>query len=200
LQNKEVSIEDIAKELGIVTKTLKSFLNKKGYKLENGKYVIKEDKKINQIEFNDISVKKDVNKREQISKSKSNSNNATIKKQSKISKDKNVLEKSLSTRKVQPKKDRKINITQEDIDKLCEVYDWYMEVKEIKAIKLKKNTNKKDIKIDKKDLKDLKTTSIKVDKKTWEDFERICSNSQFTKIEILTQALNDFMNEYKYLI
>ena len=42
--------------------------------------------------------------------------------------------------------------------------------------------------------------SIKVDKKTWEDFERLCSNSQFSKQQIITQALKDFMKEYKHLL
>ena len=64
-----------------------------------------------------------------------------------------------------PKKYRKINITQEDLDKLCEVYDWYMEVKDLKSMKSKSNTNKKDIKIEDTNLDSLKSTSIKVDKK-----------------------------------
>ena len=99
-----------------------------------------------------------------------------------------------------PKKDRKINITQEDLDKLCEVYDWYMEVKDLKSMKSKSNTIKKDIKIEDTNLDSLKSTSIKVDKKTWEDFERLCSNSKFSKQEIITQALKDFMKEYKNLL
>ena len=99
-----------------------------------------------------------------------------------------------------PKKYRKINITQEDLDKLCEVYDWYMEVKDLKSMKSKSNTNKKDIKIEDTNLDSLKSTSIKVDKKTWEDFERLCSNSKFSKQEIITQALKDFMKEYKNLL
>lgn len=158
LQNKDVNIDDIAKELGITTRTLKSFLSKNGYKLDNGKYVSKEEGKA-----------KKITKR-------------STKKSSK------------------PKKDRKINLTQEDMDKLCEVYDWYLQVKDNKNIKPKKTTSKKDINIEEKNLKDLKSTSIRVDKNTWEDFERLCSNSQFTKQEIITQALKDFMKEYKNLL
>lgn len=181
LQDKGIAIDEISKELGIVTKTLKSFLNKRGYKLENGRYILKEEKEINQIEFSSINAGKKEN-----NKNKPTKIIKTPKKKSEI-------------KKSQPKKDRKINMTQEDMDKLCEVYDWYMQVKDYRAVKPKRN-NKKDINMDKRELKDLKSTSIKVDKKTWEDFERICSNSQFSKIEILTQALNDFMNEYKYLL
>ncbi|HSQ90043.1 MAG TPA: DNA-binding protein, partial [Romboutsia sp.] len=98
------------------------------------------------------------------------------------------------------KKDKKINMTAEDMDKLCEVYDWYMQVKDYKCMKLKKAPSKKDINIESNNVNDLKNTSIRVDKKTWEDFERLCSNSQFSKQEILTQALKDFMKEYKHLI
>ena len=55
------------------------------------------------------------NKTNKQSKSKQGLNTDTIQK-------KNVKMKSVM-------KDRKINITQEDLDKLCEVYDWYMNVK-----------------------------------------------------------------------
>ena len=37
-------------------------------------------------------------------------------------------------------------------------------------------------------------------KETWEDFERLCSNSSFNKKEIITQALKDFMKTYKNLL
>ena len=79
-------------------------------------------------------------------------------------------------------------------------YDWYMEVKDLKSMKIKAKTNKKDIKIEDTNIDTLKSTSIKVDKKTWQDFERLCSNSKFTKQEIITQALKDFMKEYKNLL
>ena len=35
---------------------------------------------------------------------------------------------------------------------------------------------------------------------TWEEFERLCSNSNFSKQQIITQALKDFMKEYKHLL
>lgn len=200
LQNKGVSIDDIAKELGIVTKTLKAFLNKKGYKLENERYILKDKKEINQISFTGINSAKKENSKKKVTEKKTAAKKEEVVKPSK----KKNLNKDVNTsrttpKKTQPKKDRKINITQEDMDKLCEVYDWYMQVKDYRAVKPKKN-NKKDINIDKRELNDLKSATIRVDKKTWEDFERICSNSQFSKSEILTQALNDFMNEYKHLL
>lgn len=151
LQNENIPFENISKEIGVSPITLRRFLNKMGYKSENGKYIF----------------------RSEIEKSKTVKTN---------------------------KKDKKINITQEDLDKICEVYDWYLEVKDYKSMKPRKNYNKKDVIIEDKELKDLKGTSIKVDKNTWEEFERLCSNSEFSKQQILTQALKDFMKEYKHLL
>lgn len=175
LQDKNLKFEDIALELGIAKTTLRVFLNKNGYKMNNGKYKLKDDF----IEFKQIEFEENKNY---------NKNKSTKTKENK------------TTKRQIPKKDRKINITQEDLDKLCEVYDWYMEVKDLKSMKSNSSKNKKDIKIEDTNLESLKSTNIKVDKKTWEDFERLCSNSKFSKQEIITQALKDFMKEYKNLL
>lgn len=216
LQNKNMKFEDIALELGIAKSTLRSFLNKCGYKINNGRYELKEENETKQIEFSEsLDKKKSSNKKQKEPKKGSNKNvvsetkkeidnsvkskSKNIKKESK-SRVKEVDNKDKVVKIKTPKKDRKINITQEDLDKLCEVYDWYMEVKDLKSMKSKPKTNKKDIKIENTNLTELKSTSIKVDKKTWEDFERLCSNSEFSKQEIITQALKDFMKEYKNLL
>ena len=198
LQNKNINIDDIAKQLGITTKTLRGFLNKNGYKLENNKYVLKDKNNLSQISFIEIDSKekKDIKKTSKknlvTKKNTKNENNKLKKDEEKI--------KDIANKKVN-KKDRKINLTQEDIDKLCEVYDWYLQVRDNNNMKPKKIiSNKKDINIEEKELKELKSTSIKVDKSTWEDFERLCSNSNFSKQQIITQALKDFMKEYKHLL
>ena len=52
LQDKNLKFEDIALELGIAKTTLRTFLNKNGYKMYNGKYKLKdESNKFKQIEF-----------------------------------------------------------------------------------------------------------------------------------------------------
>lgn len=201
LQNKNINIDDIAKQLGITTKTLRGFLNKNGYKLENNKYVLKDKNNLSQISFIEIDSKekKDIKKTSKknlvIKKNTKNENNKLKKDEEKI---KDIANKKVNKKN---KKDRKINLTQEDMDKLCEVYDWYLQVRDNKNMKPKKITsNKKDINIEEKELYELKSTSIKVDKSTWEDFERLCSNSNFSKQQIITQALKDFMKEYKHLL
>ena len=201
LQNKNINIDDIAKQLGITTKTLRVFLNKNGYKLENNKYVLKDKNNLSQISFIEIDSKqkKDIKKTSKknlvTKKNTKNENNKLKKDEEKI---KDIANKKVNKKN---KKDRKINLTQEDMDKLCEVYDWYLQVRDNKNMKPKKIiSNKKDINIEEKELHELKSTSIKVDKSTWEDFERLCSNSNFSKQQIITQALKDFMKEYKHLL
>lgn len=208
LQDKNLKFEDIALELGIAKTTLRVFLNKNGYKMNNGKYKLKDDFiEFKQIEFEE---NKNFNKNKSI---KTKENKTTSKKEKETTKTGKTKESNLkknikvenkvenkTTKRQIPKKDRKINITQEDLDKLCEVYDWYMEVKDLKSMKSNSSKNKKDIKIEDTNLESLKSTNIKVDKKTWEDFERLCSNSKFSKQEIITQALKDFMKEYKNLL
>lgn len=208
LQDKNLKFEDIALELGIAKTTLRVFLNKNGYKMNNGKYKLKDDV----IEFKQIEFEENKNSNKNKS-TKTKENKTTSKKEKDITKTGKTKESNLkknikvenkvenkTTKRQIPKKDRKINITQEDLDKLCEVYDWYMEVKDLKSMKSNSSKNKKDIKIEDTNLESLKSTNIKVDKKTWEDFERLCSNSKFSKQEIITQALKDFMKEYKNLL
>lgn len=206
LQNKNMGFEYISKEIGITVKTLRAFLNRNGYKLENGKYITKENNEIKQIEFKDTNkdkknnVKNAKNKKIKEEKDIDKKDINKIEKTTKLNSKIEVSKKEKKKNNLKPKKDRKINMTVEDMDKLCEVYDWYMQVKDYKAIKPKIQSSKKDINVENNNINDLKSTSIRVDKKVWEDFERLCSNSQFSKQEIITQALKDFMNDYKHLL
>ena len=205
LQNKDLKFEDIALELGIAKTTLRVFLNRNGYKMYNGKYKLKdESSEFKQIEF-EQSKNSSKKKSTKIKENKNTANKEVKIKKVKDTK-KKVESKEGNSRKnikidnkVETKKNKR-GVPKKDLDKLCEVYDWYMEVKDLKSMKIKAKTNKKDIKIEDTNIDTLKSTSIKVDKKTWEDFERLCSNSKFTKQEIITQALKDFMKEYKNLL
>ena len=190
-QKQNMSFEDISNKLGIKASTLRRSLNKNGYKSEKGIYVKSIDE--SQISFEDIKDTKKSSK----SKIKGNNNTKEINKNKETVNSKENVNKK---RKTTPKKDKKINISQEDIDKLCEVYDWYIEVKDNKAFKPKKLSSKNDVLLDKTNINDFKSVNIRVDKQTWEDFERLCSNSSFNKKEIITQALKDFMKTYKNLL
>ena len=191
-QNEKMSFEDISKKLEIKPDTLRRSLHKNGYKSNKGVYEKKVDD--SQLSFSVLNTTNNSDK------SKVKGSN---KKTKDISKNKNESNKKESAKKKKtttPKKDRKINISQEDLDKLCEVYDWYIEVRDNKALKPKKLSNKKDISLENENITDFKSVNIRVEKETWEDFERLCSNSSFNKKEIITQALKDFMKTYKNLL
>ena len=199
-QNENMSFEDISNKLGVKPTTLRRSLNKAGYKSDKGKYIkmeeIDKNNKIgseSQISFQDINNKSKI-------KPKSTKKEISKKETAKKNKSQKETVKKIATKKVIPKKDKKINISQEDLDKLCEVYDWYIEVKDNKALRPKKLSNKKDIVIEDENIKDIKSVNVRVDKGTWEEFERLCSNSSYSKKEIITQAIKDFMKAYKSLL
>lgn len=178
LQDKGISLDEIAFTLGIKPQTLRRDLNKHGYKSVKGKYLKKDDINTSvQVSFKDNSLIESKFESGDIFNSK--------KKNTKISK------------KSKPPKDKKINLTQEDLDKLCEVYDWYLQVKDLKPLKPKQT--KKVINIDFEKTED-KTVSVKIDKGVWENFLRLCSNTSYDRKTMITQALVDFMKSHKELL
>ena len=197
LQDKGISLDEIASTLGVKPQTLRRNLNKNGYKSVNGKYIKDNKESINtsvQVSFVDNTlIKNEQNKKENKPKS---ANKSSIEKKLKSKEDtKDVTKNKQKSTKV--KKDRKINLTQEDLDKLCEVYDWYLEVRDCKSLKPKKQ--KKSIAIDFEETSD-KTVNLKVDKEVWDDFLRLCSNSSYDRKTLVTQALYDFMKNHKDLL
>lgn len=203
LQNKGISIDEIATQLDSDIKALRRFLNKNGYKSVKGKYVKKDDIPVNdskqdvkqlELTMNSTKSSKPATKESKTStKSKKNNTYSTTSKKS----SKPITTKNQKVYKAKP---AKVNVSAEDLDKLCEVYDWYLSVKDIKSLKPKTTKSKKDILIEKCDMTDLKSTRVQVEKSTWEEFERLCSNSDHTKQEIITQAIKDFLKQYKNLV
>lgn len=203
LQNKGISIDEIATQLDSDIKALRRFLNKNGYKSVKGKYVKKDDIPVNdskqdvkqlELTMNSTKSSKPAIKESKTSTKakKNNTSSTTSKKSSKPS--------TIKSQKVYKSKPAKVNVSAEDLDKLCEVYDWYLSVKDIKSLKPKITKSKKDILIEECDMTDLKSTRVQVEKSTWEEFERLCSNSDHTKQEIITQAIKEFLKQYKNLI
>lgn len=193
LQDKGISLDEIASTLGIKPQTLKRDLNKNGYKSVKGKY-IKKDEKSQNVSIQVSFVDNELNQKNNEKKAKK-----TTPKKTKVAEQNNKNEKVKvkNTKTSKTKKDKKINLTQEDLDKLCEVYDWYLEIKDCKYLKPKKT--KKEIVVDFEKTED-KTVSMKVDKGVWEDFLRLCSNTSHDRKTLLTQALSDFMKVYKDLL
>lgn len=203
LQNKGISIDEIATQLDSDIKALRRFLNKNGYKSVKGKYVKKDDIPVNdsnqdvkqlELTMNSTKSSKPATKESKTS-TKAKKNNTSITTSKKSSKP-----STTKSQKVYKSKPAKVNVSAEDLDKLCEVYDWYLSVKDIKSLKPKITKSKKDILIEECDMTDLKSTRVQVEKSTWEEFERLCSNSDHTKQEIITQAIKEFLKQYKNLI
>lgn len=193
LQDKGISLDEIASTLGIKPQTLKRDLNKNGYKSVKGKY-IKRDEKSQNVSIQVSFVDNELNQKTNEKKAKK-----TTPKKTKVAEQSNKNEKVKvkNTKTSKTKKDKKINLTQEDLDKLCEVYDWYLEIKDCKSLKPKKT--KKEIFVDFEKTED-KTVSMKVDKGVWEDFLRLCSNTSHDRKTLVTQALSDFMKVHKDLL
>ena len=193
LQDKGISLDEIASTLGIKPQTLKRDLNKNGYKSVKGKY-IKKDEKSQNVSIQVSFVDNELNQKNNEKKAKK-----TTPKKTKVAEQSNKNEKVKvkNTKTSKTKKDKKINLTQEDLDKLCEVYDWYLEIKDCKSLKPKKT--KKEIVVDFEKTED-KTVSMKVDKGVWEDFLRLCSNTSHDRKTLVTQALSDFMKLHKDLL
>ena len=193
LQDKGISLDEIASTLGIKPQTLKRDLNKNGYKSVKGKY-IKKDEKSQNVSIQVSFVDNELNQKNNEKKAKK-----TTPKKTKVAEQNNNNEKVKvkNTKTSKTKKDKKINLTQEDLDKLCEVYDWYLEIKDCKSLKPKKT--KKEIVVDFEKTED-KTVSMKVDKGVWEDFLRLCSNTSHDRKTLVTQALSDFMKVHKDLL
>lgn len=193
LQDKGISLDEIASTLGIKPQTLKRDLNKNGYKSVKGKY-IKKDEKSQNVSIQVSFVDNELNQKNNEKKAKK-----TTPKKTKVAEQNNKNEKVKvkNTKTSKTKKDKKINLTQEDLDKLCEVYDWYLEIKDCKSLKPKKT--KKEIFVDFEKTED-KTVSMKVDKGVWEDFLRLCSNTSHDRKTLVTQALSDFMKVHKDLL
>ena len=193
LQDKGISLDEIASTLGIKPQTLKRDLNKNGYKSVKGKY-IKRDEKSQNVSIQVSFVDNELNQKNNEKKAKK-----TTPKKTKVAEQNNKNEKVKvkNAKTSKTKKDKKINLTQEDLDKLCEVYDWYLEIKDCKYLKPKKT--KKEIVVDFEKTED-KTVSMKVDKGVWEDFLRLCSNTSHDRKTLVTQALSDFMKVHKDLL
>lgn len=195
LQDKGISLDEIASTLGIKPQTLKRDLNKNGYKSVKGKY-IKRDEKSQNVSIQVSFVDNELNQKNNEKKAKKTTPKKTkVAEQSNKNENEKVKVKNTKTSKT--KKDKKINLTQEDLDKLCEVYDWYLEIKDCKSLKPKKT--KKEIVVDFEKTED-KTVSMKVDKGVWEDFLRLCSNTSHDRKTLVTQALSDFMKVHKDLL
>lgn len=147
--------------------------------------------------------------KKKITSTNKNTTSATEKKDSKKTSNKKAAASKKNTtspaKKTSPKKtvkgkNSKVSVSQEDMDKLCEVYDWYMQVKDLDIIKEKTKIKKTSIKIEDDIIKNKKRISAVIDSDVWAAFDRLCNNTEEKKGEMLTFALKNFLLKHKDLI
>lgn len=153
--------------------------------------------------------KKTASTNKKTASSNKNTTSATEKKDSKKTSNKKAAASKKNTtspaKKTSPKrtvkgKNSKVSVSQEDMDKLCEVYDWYMQVKDLDIIKEKTKIKKTSIKIEDDIIKNKKRISAVIDSDVWAAFDRLCNNTEEKKGEMLTFALKNFLLKHKDLI
>lgn len=108
--------------------------------------------------------------------------------------------KTSSTKRTVKGRNSKVNITQEDMDKLCEVYDWYLQVKDLDIIEANTQFKQSSIEVEDNIIKSKKRISSVVDESTWDDFSRLCENTSHKKSDLLTQAMKEFLLKHKDLV
>lgn len=86
------------------------------------------------------------------------------------------------------------------MDKLCEVYDWYLQVKDLDIIEANTQFKQSSIEVEDDIIKNKKRISSVVDESTWDDFSRLCENTSHKKSDLLTQAMKDFLLKHKDLV
>lgn len=162
----------------------------------------------NKLESADLK-KKITSTNKKTASSNKNTTSATEKKDSKKTSNKKATASKKNTtspaKKTSPKrtvkgKNSKVSVSQEDMDKLCEVYDWYMQVKDLDIIKEKTKIKKTSIKIEDDIIKNKKRISAVIDSDVWAAFDRLCNNTEEKKGEMLTFALKNFLLKHKDLI
>lgn len=96
-------------------------------------------------------------------------------------------------------KTRRVSFTQDELDKLCEVYDWYMSVKDRAPLKQVNRIGKTNIKIEEDIIKEPKRVSVTIDKDVWDNFSTLASNISQKKGNLLTEIVKEYLNQHKDL-
>lgn len=157
--------EVIAEMLGTTLPGLRAFMNRQGYKSDNGIYKLKDFRENNLPEgaLNTKSTYPEFKQSE-----------------------------------TEPHKYTQVNV--EMLDKLHEMYDFMLLIKDSKQFRNKISKKAKDIVIiDDYSHEETVMFASKIPKSVAENFEALCNNSQHTFKDILTQALNQYLADHNHL-
>lgn len=93
----------------------------------------------------------------------------------------------------------RVSFTQDELDKLCEVYDWYMAIKDLDPLKQVKHIENTNIKIEEDIIKQAKKVSITIDQDVWENFSTLATNISQKKGPLLTEILKEYLLKHRDL-
>lgn len=96
-------------------------------------------------------------------------------------------------------KTSRVSFTQDELDKLCEVYDWYMAIKDLDPLKQVKHIENTNIKIEEDIIKQAKKVSITIDQDVWENFTTLATNISQKKGPLLTEILKEYLLKHRDL-
>lgn len=96
-------------------------------------------------------------------------------------------------------KTSRVSFTQDELDKLCEVYDWYMAIKDLDPLKQVKRIENTNIKIEEDIIKQAKKVSITIDQDVWENFSTLATNISQKKGPLLTEILKEYLLKHRDL-
>ncbi len=96
-------------------------------------------------------------------------------------------------------KTSRVSFTQDELDKLCEVYDWYMAIKDLDPLKQVKHIENTNIKIEEDIIKQAKKVSITIDQDVWENFSTLATNISQKKGPLLTEILKEYLLKHRDL-
>lgn len=96
-------------------------------------------------------------------------------------------------------KTSRVSFTQDELDKLCEVYDWYMAIKDLDPLKQVKQIENTNIKIEEDIIKQAKKVSITIDQDVWENFSTLATNISQKKGPLLTEILKEYLLKHRDL-
>lgn len=193
MSNKQITFKELLKPVNSNDVKISEKINK-----INRKNASKEDPLKN---ISEKSTSKTRSKRPGSQDNKANTKSETSTKARATSDTKTLKKASLTkvAKTTSKNKTSRVSFTQDELDKLCEVYDWYMAIKDLDPLKQVKHIENTNIKIEEDIIKQAKKVSITIDQDVWENFSTLATNISQKKGPLLTEILKEYLLKHRDL-
>lgn len=193
MSNKQITFKELLKPVNSNDVKISEKINK-----TNRKNASKEDPLKN---ISEKSTSKTRSKRPGSQDNKANTKFETSTKARATSDTKTLKKASLTkvAKTTSKNKTSRVSFTQDELDKLCEVYDWYMAIKDLDPLKQVKHIENTNIKIEEDIIKQAKKVSITIDQDVWENFSTLATNISQKKGPLLTEILKEYLLKHRDL-